>query len=331
MKLSEIRMLTRGLPRPESPAQQRRLLEQLRELGLDPQNFYQELEMESRFVDTHRDESHSNSGVQLHSHTFSEVIFCRNTCGVEYLVGAERYRVQRGDILLIAPGVSHRPLLPEELQEPYRRYVLWISPELQEILNRLYPRPEGLAERGNFLRTAGTKWEFLEEYFRRGTMETEAAEPGWEMAVLGNTIQLLSLLRRAATDKATLPLPAEKPELLDRVMAYMEKNLSEKLTLQEIARQFYVSESTISQLFRKKLGVSFHRCLTQRRLIAAKSLIETGMPLEDVGRQVGFVDYSSFYRAFRQEYGICPRQYRRRHHGEESAEPGRILTEVFGK
>ena len=148
---------------------------------------------------------------------------------------------------------------------------------------------------------------------------------------VGSAHVLLSLLRRAATDKATLPLPAEKPELLDRVMAYMEKNLSEKLTLQEIARQFYVSESTISQLFRKKLGVSFHRCLTQRRLIAAKSLIETGMPLEDVGRQVGFVDYSSFYRAFRQEYGICPRQYRRRHHGEESAEPGRILTEVFGK
>ena len=315
MKLSEIRLLTRGMPRPENPADQRAMLERLRALGLDPQNFYQELEMESRFVDTHRDASFTNSSVQLHSHTFSEVIYCRNTCGVEYLVGTDRYRVQRGDILLISPGISHRPLLPENLPEPYTRYVLWISPELLEILSRFYPRAE--AVQGNLLRTAGTKWEFLGEYFRRGVLETEAGEPGWEMVVLGNTIQILSFLRRAVQDKSTVPLPAEKPELLERVMAHMEKNLARRITLGDLARQFYVSESTISQLFRKKMGVSFHRCLTQRRLIAAKSLIEEGCLLEDVGRQVGFVDYSSFYRAFRQEYGISPRQYRKRMTGEE--------------
>ena len=42
-----------------------------------------------------------------------------------------------------------------------------------------------------------------------------------------------------------------------------------------------------------------------------KPLIEKGIPLEDVCLQVGFSDYSGFYRAFRQEYGISPRQYRK--------------------
>ena len=327
MKLSEIRALTRGMARPESPDQLHLLQERLRELGLDPQNFYQELEMESRFADTHRDVSFSNSGVQLHSHAFAEVIFCRNTCGVEYLVGTERYRVQRGDILLVGPGVSHRPLLPETMKEPYKRYVLWISPELLQMLNRLYPQEPFFGNRGALLRTVGTKWEFLGEYFRRGVREAEAGEPGWEAVVMGNTVQLLTYLRRAAEDRNTVPLPAEKPDLLERVMAHMEQNLSRKLTLGEIARQFYVSESTITQLFRKKMGVSFHRCLTQRRLIAAKSLIEGGAALEDVGRQVGFADYSSFYRAFRQEYGICPRQYRKRHIQEEGEETQKGIPE----
>ena len=39
--------------------------------------------------------------------------------------------------------------------------------------------------------------------------------------------------------------------------------------------------------------------------------------LEQVGEQVGFSDYSSFYRAFKQEYGISPRQYRKLQEGTE--------------
>lgn len=47
------------------------------------------------------------------------------------------------------------------------------------------------------------------------------------------------------------------------------------------------------------------------RLIAAKALIQEGALLETVGQDVGFADYSTFYRAFKKEYGISPRQYRR--------------------
>ena len=63
-------------------------------------------------------------------------------------------------------------------------------------------------------------------------------------------------------------------------------------------------------LFKEKMGVSFYRYVSQRRLIAAKTLIEKGELLENVAAMTGFGDYSGFYRAFRQEYGITPRQYR---------------------
>lgn len=68
--------------------------------------------------------------------------------------------------------------------------------------------------------------------------------------------------------------------------------------------------STVSHQFKQKMGVSIYQYITQRRLISAKALIARGIALEQVAVQVGFSDYSAFYRAFKQEYGISPRQFR---------------------
>ena len=182
------------------------------------------------------------------------------------------------------------------------------------MLSRMFPGESDTgSKKTNRLRTAGTKWESLGELFRKGVKESEGQARCWEAAVIGNTILLLTNLKRALLDHTTTQLKAETPELLDQVMAYLEAHLTEKITLPNVARHFFVSEATITLTFRKKMGTSFHRCLNQRRLIAAKTLISEGVLLESVGEQVGFADYSTFYRAFKQEYGVSPRQYRKLH------------------
>lgn len=311
MKLGELKKITQSLPRATEATSQQNMYERIRALGFDPNTFYQELEMTSRYVDTHQDVSYANGYLHLHSHTFFELLYCRNNCGAEYLVGAERYRLQKGDIIFVPPGVSHRPMLPEHLSEPYKRYVLWLSAEFMERYAALFPYPfTNRHSSANMLRTDGTKWEFLGELFRSGVQESERQEDGWEAAVFGNTIILLTQIKRATEDRNTYPLEAEKPDLLDRIMAFVENNYNRNITIEGLAKQFFVSSSTVSHLFKEKMGVSFYRYVTQRRLIAAKSLIEKGILLEEVAAQTGFQDYSSFYRAFKNEFGISPRQYR---------------------
>ena len=286
-----------------------KILETLRAEGIDFQNVYQELEMSDPFVETHRDVSYSNAQLTLHSHTFYELLYCCNNCGAEYLVGADRYRLQKGDIVFVPPGSSHRPLLPDHMQEPYERYVLWISQEFIDQFARMYATGAEKLAGGTLLRTGNNKWELLGGYFRRGVWEAENQAPGWQAAIIGNTITLLTLMSRSIKERTASVLKAEKPDLLNEVMTYIELHLNEKITLEETAKHFYVSISTITQLFRQKMGTSFYRCVTQRRLIAAKVRIGNGEALEDVSRAVGFADYSSFYRAFKKEYGITPRQY----------------------
>jgi len=312
VKLGVLQQLTKMAPDVNGAELQQWFQQQMRLMGLDPNAIYQELEMSSRFVDTHSDTSFSNTTVQLHSHDFYEILCCTNNCGAEYLVGSRRYRIQKGDIIFVSPGVSHRPILSNLTAEGYKRDVLWLSTEFVRGIVDAFPEWSNAEKRStDLLRTAGTRWEFLAELIHRGVAEGEKAQAGWETAVVGNAMVIVANLYRAFHDKNTKPLKAEKPELLDRVMAYIDEFYMKSVTIGDIAQRFYVSQSTISHLFKEKLGVSFYHCVTQRRLIAAKELIARGEFLETVGEQVGFSDYSSFYRAFKREYGISPRQYRK--------------------
>ena len=99
--------------------------------------------------------------------------------------------------------------------------------------------------------------------------------------------------------------------LLEQITAYVEDNLAEKITLKKIADQFHVSVSTVTQLFQKKAQTTFHQFLTGLRMEKACKLILEGMPLEAIGREIGYRDHSTFYRAFRQTYGVSPREYRK--------------------
>lgn len=313
MKMSQVRAMKEALARQAnllSCASPKEIAGFMAQMGLQERNFYQELEMETRFVESYEDISQGGELVQLHSHTFYEMLYCRSG-SLQYLLDSERYLIQRGDILFIPPGVGHRPLFLEEMSEPYSRYVVWMSEEFAELMRRCLPGGANRSLHPRLIRPAKTARSFLEEAFRRGCREAVRREPGWQAMVTSNTMQLLVQLDRAMAGGQSYTPPAETPELLDTVLAYIEDHLTEKLTLEGAARHCLVSESTISHLFHRKMGVGFYRCVTQRRLIAAKARIQQGETMETVSRAVGFPDYAAFYRAFKREYGVSPTQYRR--------------------
>lgn len=314
MKLHEIARQARalGIVMGENSGNRERQEKLLEMLHFNSGNFYQEIEMDDPLVQTQEDISTTEDVVGLHNHVYYEIIFIRSG-NLQYLIGTRRYRIQRGDILLIAPGVSHRPLFLERLQEKYARIVVWVSPACVELLRAQWPDLDELNRLPCMLRTGDLPTDSIAAYeaaFRRGVREYTAAEPDWEAAVFANTLQLFVSLRRDFGGGRVAQPAAEKRELLDEIMSYVEDHLAGHITLDDTARQFHVSASTVSQLFRKRMGVSYYRFVTQRRLIAAKTLIKEGTALDTVAESVGFSDYSGFYRAFKQEYGISPTRFK---------------------
>ena len=310
MKISQLRSLAQSDRHAMLSEIRKNINQALADEGYDLTLIYQEIEMDSLFVDSHDDLSLPGDVVQLHSHSFYELLYCRSS-GSEYLLGPKRYRVRKGDVIYIPPGISHRPLFLEHLAEPYTRYVIWLSPEYASHLMDSFPGQQLLPDTPFLLSTMGTAWEELGARFRAGVQEAQRGEEGWQAALCAGTLQILVHLMRARKNEVALSPPEEKMELLDELLLYIEKHMSEKITLADTAHRFLVSESSISQLFRKRLKVSFYRFVTQRRLISAKTLILEGVPAEQAGAQVGFGDYSTFFRAFKREYGLSPTEYRK--------------------
>lgn len=309
MKKDDLQELIRTVQFPDTPAETAQLRQILMGNGIDPAAIYQQLEMTSRFVDAHQSITHPGDTVIRHSHSFFEVVYCI-TGGVEYQAGSERFQLRQGDILYIPAGVVHAPIIPDQLPEPYRRYVLWLSPEFIQLVTTLFLSDLGMENGTPFLlHTASTPWEYIGEYFRRCVQESEQRHFRWEAAVFGIATELAVQIARCWQGSKG----EEKPELLDQIMGHVEAHLAEKITLPDVAARFWVSQSTISQLFRKKMGISFYRYVTLRRLTEAKALIRTGIPMDQVSIAVGFQDYSTFYRAFKAEYHISPAQYRKMH------------------
>ena len=292
------------------------LKEKCDSLGINLENVYQELEMSSAYADSHRDISRASALVRLHSHSFHELIYCVSCDNVQYLVGTERYRLQRGDIIWIPPGVSHCPLFPANMKKPYERIVLWVNAEkMQAFFSRwqeLHLR-QGTDFCQYLLRTAGMAREReFRDVFLRGCRESEKRLPGWEAALYGNTNLLLTLVMRAMNGGGEPPL-REKTDLLDELLCYVSEHLHEKITVCDTARSLHVSESTVTHLCSKRLGLSFYRYVTQQRLDRARQLMLESGDLSDVAEKAGFCDYTAFFRAFKQEYGLSPSEYRKIH------------------
>ena len=285
-------------------------------LGIDLETIYQELEMSSAYADSHRDISHVAGLVRPHSHSFYELIYCTGCDNIQYIIGTERYQLQRGDIIWVPPGVSHCPLFPTDMKKPYERIVLWINAERMTEFFRRWPDlnlRQNLSRQHDFLRTAGLPQEReLRDAFQRGCRESEKRQPGWEIALYGNTNLLLSLLIRAMSSRGEQPL-REKTELLDELLAYVSTHLQERITVSDAARSLHVSESTVTHLCGRRLGLSFYRYVTQQRLNRARQLMLESQDLGTVAEKAGFCDYTAFFRAFKQEYGLSPSEYRKIH------------------
>ena len=104
-----------------------------------------------------------------------------------------------------------------------------------------------------------------------------------------------------------------KDDRLVTMINYIQANY-QKVTLEDLAREFHLSTPYVSKYMKEKSGKTFGEHVTAVRLKRAKTLLKNGhMTVENIAASVGYPSPEHFTRVFKKEFHESPMQYRKSH------------------
>jgi|GEM_PF-888407 len=120
------------------------------------------------------------------------------------------------------------------------------------------------------------------------------------------------LMRDFPPDYFKAGLGEQRLYTFDSILEYIRNNYKSNITLQDVARVGNYNPAYISHLFKSKVRVGFHECLTRLRLRSAVAdLNHTDKSMVEIALDNGFPNAKSFYKSFKEMYKKTPFQYKK--------------------
>lgn len=105
---------------------------------------------------------------------------------------------------------------------------------------------------------------------------------------------------------------AKKSEEVEKLVAFIDQNLAEDLSVERICHDIHVSKTGLYRLFSEHMGCGVNQYVTARRMETARGLLlHTDLPVSEICAKVGIANYGYFCRLFKKRNGISPLQYRK--------------------
>ena len=239
-----------------------------------------------------------------HSHEFHKMVFCLQG-HVTYIMEGNSYELQPGDMLLIPERQIHRSIMHRNTL--YERMILWVNDSYlrsfnEETLRRPFRSPM-------LHRPSPGKQAVLKEKLTEMERCEKGALPGPQLMQDTYLLQFLLLLSGQLDAAGDAPANAVRTDpKVHEVLSYINGNLKEELSVDSLARRFFISPSYLMHSFKAHTGCSVHQYIVQKRLTYAFDRIRDGQGIVETAHQAGFGDYSAFLKAFRKQYGCSPRE-----------------------
>ncbi len=180
--------------------------------------------------------------------------------------------------------------------------------------DNVIPVPDG----GHVLHTAG---ELRQKLFKIcSSMEAENAvcRQGRYFMLKSYLMQILLLVIREQCEpieraKGCSFESVNRKYVVEQIVSYFDDHYNEKISLDQIAENMYLSPFYISKIFKSETGDTPIRHLINIRLEKAKEQLEGGWEgsIQEVAASVGYDDAYHFSKLFKKRYGISPSQARR--------------------
>lgn len=124
-------------------------------------------------------------------------------------------------------------------------------------------------------------------------------------------VKLLQYDFLSTTPIASTPMQQRfENELLNEIIIYINSNIYESLTIEEICHKFSISRSSLQTLFKNNLTVAPKQYISDLKLNKSKLLIKESIyTISEISNMLGFTSIHYFSRKFKQQFGITPSDY----------------------
>lgn len=230
-----------------------------------------------------------------HSHNMVEIYyFLRGNA--RFVVEGNIFPLERGNILVMASGQTHHLLL--DASAVYERMALLIDtaavpPEFDALSEQIY------AGCNHFeLTTAEQTW--FEESF---SLITRVSEDMQKNLVFSFATMVFSLLSTKLNRAADIHI---EDNTIKKTINFINKNLSNELSLDIIASALYCSKASLNRRFHEIMGCTVWEYVMRRRIFSARQRLFFSGNVTEAYEKSGFSDYSSFFRAYKKIVGVSP-------------------------
>lgn len=259
-----------------------------------------------------------------HRHTAFELSLICSGSGT-YRAGEKSYPFQEGDVFLFSTNEPHCIVevsgVLDILNLQFEPRFLWSAenslyqvqyPDIffkrsETYSHKLSVRPEAAREIGRRLQTV--EQEFIQK------------KTDYRLMVKLLVLELLVLIRREYADwfpKSSTAVQVSYLAQMEKALDYIDRNLTEDLHLEEVAREAAMSAAYFSTLFKKLNGMTLWEYVQSRRIeLAAEKLLSTDRNVGEIAMECGYNSISNFNRSFKTVIGLTPVAYRK-NHGEQS-------------
>ncbi len=234
---------------------------------------------------------------QKHTHHEYE-IFCFISGDAKYFVEGTIYDLKPNDILIIKKAETHTLLINKAI--PYTRCVIQfnaaalLTPQADAILSIIDEKPLGKSSKIPSNNIEKNTWLYY--------ISQVIAADDFNTKRLYLTVLLNELCKNIKKPDNSIATEDEK------LIEYINANLMTISSLDEVCSHFYISKTHLNRKFKALTGSTVWDYIIVKRIIAAKDLLMKGIKPNIVSEKCGYLEYSSFYRAYKAYFGVSPKE-----------------------
>lgn len=269
-----------------------------------------------QIVTIHYLQNYKNYSTAKDQHDFWELVYT-DTGHAEAVENDMVKSLSAGEITFHRPGAGHSIRIGEKSATVFIMSFVCTGAAMKQFRWRTFKL--STEEKGLISRLIREAWRaFVTEgsdVLLRELHPRENALPGAEQLICCYLEELLiGLLRRdGETEKPGELLIEETNDtrLAREIREYITEHLTERFTVEDVARHTQYSRAYISTRFRAAVGMGIMEYVARCRISAAKEYLREGeLSVSQISDKLGFPDPHYFARRFRQVAGCTPTEYR---------------------